>query len=188
MPLDKGHDPGRRLFRSLCRLFRSGGALLCGLSCLLCVLLFVALFLPVAGNGVALHFRVFLYGGPVLIVSGGLDVFAFSLVHSLLRMLPYLLLGKPCAMPENGLAHDLRLMCALGADIFMFHLVDFPMHIAVYGVTHSPPRFFYGAGLFRWLLIGKAFFGLFQLVGLSLHTELRLGHTLLFAFLPELRL
>ena len=139
---------------------------------LLCVLLFVTLFLPVAGNGIALHFRVFLYGGPVLIVSGYLDMLAFGFVDSLLGMLPYLLLGKPCAMAQNSLPHDLRLMCALGANIFMLHLVDFPMHITVYGVTHSPPRFFHGAGLFRWLLIGKPFLGLFQLVGLFLHAEL----------------
>lgn len=174
------------LFRSLRRLFRSGSALLCCLPCLLCVLLFVSLFLPVAGNGVALHFRVFLYGGPVLIFSSSLDVLAFSLVDCLLGMLPNLLLGKPCAMPQNILAYDLCLMCALGADIFMLHLVDFPMHIAVYGVTHSPPRFLYGAGLFRWFLIGKTLFCFFQIVSPFFHTELGRSGLLHITFLTKL--
>ena len=183
MPLDKGHGPGRQLFRCDRRFLCGLGRLLCSLPRLLCVLPLDFLLLDIPGHRAALlHFRVGLHRGPVLIIRRSLDVPGLGLLHRFGRVLPDLLFYIPGCGAQGGLTDQLGSVGAFGADILMLHLIEFAMHIPMNGCTRRPSRLFYGAGLFRRFLLCQLFLGLIQLFAPLFHTQLGLGGLLLLAF------
>ena len=187
MPLDKGHGPGRQLFRCDRRFLGSLGRLLCRLPRLLCVLPLDLLLLDIPGHRAALlHFRVSLHRGPVLIIRCGLDVPGLGLLHRFGRVLPNLLFHIPGCGMQGGLTDQLGSVGAFGADILMLHLIELSMHIPMNGCTRRPARLFHGAGLFLRLLLFQLFLGLIQLFAPLFHTQFGLGGLLLLAFGPEL--
>ena len=124
MPLDKGHGPGRQLFRCDRRFLCGLGRLLCSLPRLLCVLPLDFLLLDIPGHRAALlHFRVGLHRGPVLIIRCGLDVPGLGLLHRFGRVLPDLLFYIPGCGAQGGLTDQLGSVGAFGADILMLYLI-----------------------------------------------------------------
>ena len=88
MPFDKGHRPGRQLFRGDCRFFGGPCPGLGGLPCLFRILALDAPLLQMPGEGAALHFRVLLHGRAVMVIRRGLDMLCLGFSDGLLRMLP----------------------------------------------------------------------------------------------------
>ena len=124
MPLDKGHGPGRQLFRCDRRFLCGLGRLLCSLPRLLCVLPLDFLLLDIPGHRAALlHFRVGLHRGPVLIIRRSLDVPGLGLLHRFGRVLPDLLFYIPGCGAQGGLTDQLGSVGAFGADILMLYLI-----------------------------------------------------------------
>ena len=124
MPLDKGHGPGRQLFRCDRRFLCGLGRLLCSLPRLLCVLPLDFLLLDIPGHRAALlHFRVGLHRGPVLIIRRSLDVPGLGLLHRFGRVLPDLLFYIPGCGAQGGLTNQLGSVGAFGADILMLYLI-----------------------------------------------------------------
>ena len=188
MPLDKGHGPGRQLFRCDRRFLCGLGRLLCSLPRLLCVLPLDLLLLDIPGHRAALlHFRVGLHRGPVLIIRRSLDVPGLGLLYRFGRVLPDLFFHIPGCGMQGGLTNQLGSVGAFGADILMLYLIELAMHIPMNGCTRRPARLFHGAGLFWRLLLCQLFLGLVQLFTTLFHTELGLGGLLLLAFGPKLR-
>ena len=88
MPFDKGHRPGRQLFRGDCRFFGGPCPGLGGLPCLFRILALDAPLLQMPGEGAALHFQVLLHGRAVMVIRRGLDMLCLGFSDGLLRMLP----------------------------------------------------------------------------------------------------
>ena len=125
-------------------------------------------------------------GHAEVIVRRGLDIFGLGPLDGLCRVFPDFPLHKPGAMPQGGLAHQLRAVSPLDAHVFLLVLINLPMHKTVggpaSGAAHPPD----GAWLFRGLLFCQLVFGRLQLFPALFHAELRSGSLLLLAFLPKL--
>ena len=125
---------------------------------------------------------------PVLIVRRSLDVLGLGSLDGLGRVLPDSLFYMARTVPQNRLAHQLGAVSALGAHIFMLHLIDFPMHKAMHTAQRRPARTLHGAGTLGRFLLRQLAPGLIQLFTPLFHTELGLRRLFLPALVSELGL
>ena len=186
MPLDESHRPGRQLFRGDSRFLSGLCPLLCGLPRLFRILLLDTPLLQIPGKGPLVQLRMLQSRRPVLIVRRSLDVLGLGPLDGLGRVLPDSLFYMARTVPQNRLAHQLGAVSALGAHIFMLHLIDFPMHKAMHTAQRRPAHTLHGAGTLGRFLLRQLAPGLIQLFTPLFHTELGLRRLFLPALVSEL--
>lgn len=123
---------------------------------------------------------------PELIVRRSLDVLGLGPLDGLGRVLPNSLFDMVRTMPQDGLAHQLGVVRALGAHILMLHLVNFAVDKCVNAAASRAARPFDWAGALGRLLLCHLVLGLVQLFAPLFHTELGLRRLFLPALVPEL--
>ena len=188
MPFDESHRPGRQLFRGGSRFLCGLGSVLGGLPRLFRILLLDAPLLQIPGKGPLVQLGMLQSRRPKLIVRRGLDMPGLGLADCFCRVFPDGLFYMAGSMPQNGLAHQLGSVSALGAHIFMLHLIDFPMHKAMHTAQRRPARTLHGAGTLGRFLFRQLAPGLIQLFTPLFHTELGLRRLFLPALVSELGL
>ena len=185
MPLDESHRPGRQLFRGDSRFLSGLCPLLCGLPRLFRILLLDAPLLQIPGKGPLVQLGMLQSRRPKLIIRRSLDMPGLGLADCFCRVFPDGLFYMARTMPQNRLAHQLGAVSALGAHIFMLHLVDFAVDKCVNAAASRPARPFHRAGALGRLLLCQLLLGLVQLFAPLFHTELGLRRLFLPALVSE---
>ena len=112
-------------------------------------------------------------------------MFLLTFADCFCRVFPDGLFYMARTMPQNRLAHQLGAVSALGAHIFMLHLVDFAVDKCVNAAASRPARPFHRAGALGRLLLCQLLLGLVQLFAPLFHTELGLRRLFLPALVSE---
>ena len=188
MPLDEAPRPDSQPLRGDSRFLGGLGPMLGGLPRLFRILLLDVPLLQIPGDHALIQLGVFQSRRPELIIRRGLNMPGLGLADCFCRVFPDGLFYMARTMPQNRLAHQLGAVSALGAHIFMLHLIDFPMHKAMHTAQRRPARTLHGAGTLGRFLLRQLAPGLIQLFTPLFHTELGLRRLFLPALVSELGL
>ena len=171
MPPDKAHSGPTRFpgcaRRFSCRLC----ALIDRCLCLLLILPLLPLPTPEPDPDVFTQLRVLLSSPLELVICRRFAVTALRPPYHPRRTGADALLGKPHCLSAHSLAHQLRAVCALDADILMLHLKNLAVNVTMDAAPGKVRRPTHRAGRLAGLLVRQLFLGRIRLAAPLLHPK-----------------